>query len=262
MGLSPMDRGFAYGDGVFRTLRVCLQENQIQPALWMLHYKKLVEDCNALAISCPSARLLLNDIAHLFQPGEDAVAKIIITRGESNRGYAVPTAMRPTRVVIKTAPPEYPLKNLVEGVHLHLCRLRLSVQPHLAGVKHLNRLENIMARMEWTDSAIAEGVLLDEADGVIECTASNLFARFKNTLITPDLSKCGIAGITRTRILEAAPQLGFRVEVSKLPLNKLMQADEILICNSLYGVWQVIEFNNQYWQPQVLAAQLRHILQE
>ncbi len=257
-----MDRGFAYGDGVFRTLRVCLQVSQTQPGLWALHYKKLAEDCNALAIECPAAELLLSDIVHLFQSGEEGVAKIIITRGEGERGYAISDKAQATRVVIKTPLPQYPAKNLDEGVRLHLCRLRLSAQSQLAGIKHLNRLENVMARMEWTGNSIADGVLLDEEDRVIECTASNLFARFDKSLITPDLSSCGVAGITRTRILEAAPKLGLRVKICDLPLDKLMQADEILICNSLYGVWQAIEFNNQRWQPQALAMQLRHILQE
>lgn len=260
--LSPMDRGFAYGDGVFRTLRVCLQDSQPQPGLWALHYKKLSEDCNALAIDCPSAELLLNDIRHLFRLGEEAVAKIIITRGEGHRGYAVPTKAQPTRVVIKTPLPQYPVNNIDEGVRLHLCHLRLSAQPRLAGVKHLNRLENIMARMEWTDSGIAEGVLLDEEERAIECTTSNIFVRFNKTLVTPDLSRCGVAGITRSRILEIAPGLGLRVEICDLSLDKLMQADEILVCNSLYGVWQATEFNNKHWQQQALAMQLRHILQE
>jgi 4-amino-4-deoxychorismate lyase len=119
-----------------------------------------------------------------------------------------------------------------------------------------------MARMEWSGNNVAEGVLLDEEDRVIECTMSNLFARFDKILMTPDLSRCGVAGITRTRILEVAPKLEMGVEICELPLGKLMQADEILICNSLYGVWQVTEFNHQRWQPQALATQLRQILQE
>lgn len=255
--LSPIDRGFTYGDGVFRTLRV----HRGMPDTWVLHYRKLVEDCNVLGIVCPAVELLLADIERLFTRGEEAVAKIIITRGEGTRGYAVPSLVQPTRVVIKTPFPDYPQANFNEGVQLHLCRLRLPYQPLLAGIKHLNRLENVMARMEWTDSTIADGLLLDEHGHAIECTMSNVFARFDKTLVTPKLDKCGVAGVTRQRILEAASTLGYRPEVTLMPLVELMQADELITCNSLYGAWQVRIFNGRQWQPQDLAAQLRNILQ-
>lgn len=258
IALSLLDRGLSYGDGVFRTIRIM----HSVPDHWALHLKKLVEDCNVLGIVCPSAELLLADIEHLFSTQEIAVAKIIITRGESARGYAVPILAQPTRILIKTAYPDYPAANSDEGVRLHLCKLRLSHQPALAGIKHLNRLENVMARMEWTDSKIAEGVMLDEKGYVVECTASNLFARFGRTILTPDLSQCGVAGVTRQRVLELAPSLGYRTKVTRITLNKLMQADEVIICNSLYGAWQVREFNNQYWPALKLATQLRNILQD
>lgn len=255
--LSPMDRGFTYGDGVFRTLRV----HQGIPDTWALHYSKLVEDCNVLGIVCPDAELLLTDIGRLFTQDEKAVAKIIITRGEGARGYAVQSLAQPTRVVIKTPFPDYPQANFKAGVQLHLCRLRLPYQPVLAGIKHLNRLENVMARMEWTDSTIADGLLLDEHGHAIECTMSNVFARFDKTLATPKLDKCGVAGVTRQRILEAASSLGYRPEVRSMPLAELMQADELITCNSLYGAWQVRAFNGRHWQQQKLAVQLRNILQ-
>ncbi len=257
IALSPMNRGFAYGDGIFRTLRV----QQGAPDCWALHYKKLVEDCNALRIVCPNADLLLADIEQLFAPDEGAVAKIVISRGEGERGYAVPALAQPTRVVIKVPFPHYPETNFNEGVRLHLCNLRLSHQPQFAGIKHLNRLENVVARMEWTDHSISDGLLLDEQGRAIECTMSNIFARFGKDLITPDLSLCGVAGITRGRILEITSQLGLSSKVADLPLEKLMQADEIITCNSLYGAWQAIELNGQKWQPQNLAMQLRQILQ-
>ena len=255
--LSPLDRGLSYGDGIFRTIKI----QKGVPENWSLHFNKLVEDCNVLGIVCPSAELLLTDIERLFS-GKDsvAVAKIIITRGEGARGYAVPRLAQPNRIIIKSAFPEYPSVNFDEGIQLHLCKLRLSHQPLLAGIKHLNRLENVMARMEWKDSVIADGVMLDEKGNVIECTVSNLFARYGKTLLTPDLSHCGVAGVTRRRILELAPKLNFRSRVAQITLNKLMQADEIIICNSLYGAWQVKTFNGQQFPNLGLANQLRNIL--
>lgn len=258
IGLSPLDRGLGYGDGVFRTMKI----QHGVPDHWALHFKKLVEDCNVLGIVCPSAELLLADIERLFSTKEIGVAKIVITRGEGARGYALPSLAQPTRILIKTASPDYPAANFDEGVWLHLCSLRLSHQPVLAGIKHLNRLENVMARMEWTDGMIADGVLLDEEGYVIECTASNLFARFGNVLVTPDLRQCGVTGVTRQRILELAPKLNYQTKITQITLSKLMQADEIIICNSLYGAWQVRRFNGQHWPALELAVQLRNILQE
>jgi 4-amino-4-deoxychorismate lyase len=254
--ISPFDRGFAYGDGVFRTIKVIAGK----PLNWSQHHNKLSADCDALSISCPSADLLLAEALQLFA-GEDGVLKIIITRGESARGYAMPNPMQPNRVLIRSSLPNYPQVNYDEGVKLQLCELRLSHQSKLAGIKHLNRLENILARNEWSDTSIADGLLLDEAGDVIECTMSNIFARFAEELITPDLSKCGVAGLTRQQIIEMAPQLGLNISIGNIPLPKLMQADELVICNSLYGVWQVRSVNNQHWSKLSLATQLTQRLE-
>lgn len=257
-GISPLDRGLAYGDGVFRTLMI----RHGVPETWSLHYKKLKHDCGVLEIPCPSSELLLADIDRLFTPEEEAVAKIVITRGIGARGYAVPAATIPTRIVLRESYPDYPHINFDQGVNLHLCSLRLSHQPRLAGVKHLNRLENVLARSEWSDSRLVDGVLLDQDDLVIECTMSNIFARMGNTLVTPMLDKCGVAGVTRQRILDNATYLGYVPEVRALTLAQLMQADEVIICNSLFGAWQVIGFNHHKWPRQDLAARIQTMLQE
>jgi 4-amino-4-deoxychorismate lyase len=254
--ISPFDRGFAYGDGVFRTLKIV----RGLPEHWPQHYQKLVADCAAIGIVCPSAELLMSDFVQLFTPDEIAVAKIIITRGEGERGYAPPKVTMPMRVVTKSAAPNYADTNHLEGVSLHVCETRLTAQPKLAGIKHLNRLENVIARMEWQDEAIFDGLLLDQQDNVIECTMSNVFARFENTLITPDLTQCGVAGITRQQIISHAKLLDLTVKVEKLPLTRLLQADEVIICNSLYGAFQVTKVAKTTWAPQTLASHIRNLL--
>lgn len=254
--LSVYDRGLAYGDGVFRTFLV---KNGV-PQHWALQYEKLSQDCRALNIECPSDDLLLQDIKYLFNDHVDAVAKIIVTRGESYRGYAVPADIQTNRVVIKSALPIYPASNQTQGIHLHLCELRLGPQPKLAGVKHLNRLENVLARMEWSDTSIADGLLLDVNGDVIECTMSNIFARFGKDLVTPNLDQCGVAGVTRARIIASAGRLNLNMKIEAISLEKLMQADELVICNSLYGAWQAVRLNSKQWPKQALDGQLREIL--
>lgn len=257
-GVSPFDRGLAYGDGVFRTLPVCGGT----PHCWQLHYRKLCEDCKSLGIVCPPEEVLAADIDMLVGEGEDATIKIIITRGEGARGYAVPALSQPMRLVIRTPAQSYASGNASDGVKLHLCELRLSHQPRLAGVKHLNRLENVLARMEWVDPQITDGLLLDVAGNVIECTMSNVYIRTGNNLATPDLGRCGVAGVTRARILELAPHFGYRPQITDLSLEQLLDADEVLICNSLYGAWQVRALGEHNWEPGQLASRLRERLMQ
>ena len=259
--ISVFDRGFSYGDGVFRTMKI---HNGL-PASWPFHYQKLVADCAAIGIVCPSAELLMGDLQKLFEKelfSEDLtqVAKIIITRGEGERGYAPPTITVPTRAVIKSKLPHYAESNYDKGVQLHVCDIRLAAQPKLAGIKHLNRLENVLARMEWREDAIFDGLLLDQSGNVIECTMSNIFVRSGSELATPDLSLCGVSGITRQRILGLGGVLGLNVVVQTLTLEQLLQADEVIICNSLFSVFQVTKINNRTWPQQNLAVKIRAVV--
>jgi len=256
--LSPFDRGFAYGDGIFRTLAI---QNGM-PQHWQQHYTKLVQDCNVLGIVCPSANVLLSDIEKLFEGCKLGVAKIVVTRGEGARGYSMPSLAQPTRVVIRSDYPQFPQSHFEDGVRLYQCQTRLGHQPQLAGIKHLNRLENVLARAEWSDGSFADGLLLDMHENAIECTMSNLFARYDQKLCTPDLTHCGVAGVTRQRVIELAPSLGYTVEVVNIPLTTLLKADEVMIANSLFGVWQVLEIGDRKWQTQPLATQIRKKLQE
>lgn len=257
--ITPFDRGFAYGDGVFRTMP-CISGI---PHCWPLHYAKLEADCNALGIVCPQQDTLFDDIQKLCREqdwSQECVIKIVVTRGESGRGYALPPLAQPNRVVMASAAPDYPEAHFSEGVALHLCQTRLSTQPRLAGIKHLNRLENVLARMEWLDSHIAEGLLLDERGNVIECTASNVFVRIGDDLVTPDMSQCGVAGVTRGRVLDMADSLGLTPRTRHIRLSELMDADEVVICNSLFGAWQVRKLASHTWPLGALAARLRERL--
>ena len=259
--ISALDRGFAYGDGVFRTMRV---RNGL-PVNWPFHYQKLVADCAVIGIVCPSAELLMSDFQKLFEhelflADSNQVGKIIITRGEGARGYAPPVITVPTRVLIKSNLPHYATVHYEQGVQLHICGTKLSAQPRLAGIKHLNRLENVIARMEWRDESIFDGLMMNQSNQVIECTSSNIFARFGQQLITPDLSQCGVAGITRHRILGLGSVLGFAISTQAISLEQLLSADEIIICNSLYGAFQVTKIGNTRWAKQDLAEKIRNIV--
>ena len=252
------DRGLMYGDGVFRTMRV---ENGSLPN-WTHHYAKLGRDCAALGIRCPAEATLLEEAKRLIAADAGGVLKIIVTRGEGARGYAILAGIEATRILMLSPLPSYPAAYYSEGVRAHLCKTRLALQPALAGIKHLNRLENVLARREWDDPAIAEGLMLDMEDNVIEGTMTNLFARHGETLHTPGLERCGVAGVQRERIMALAGLLGLEVKVGALSIQSLFDADEVVLCNSVIGVWQLRELGGVALRGGDLAYRLRELLQD
>lgn len=243
-GLSVRDRGLAYGDGVFRTLRV----RGGQPLWWQDHYAKLEHDAAALNLPCPQAIILQDEIERLAA-GQDGVAKLILTRGSGPRGYAPPPQPQASRIVTFDPSPADSSEQCVADITARWCSLRLGRQPRLAGIKHLNRLENVLARAEWQDPAIREGLLCDDTNAVISGVTSNLFIVSAGALQTPDLSHCGVAGVARNRILRAARKRGIDVEVTRITPDAVMHADEVMLCNSVQGIWRVAILEDKNWSP-------------
>lgn len=237
--ISPLDRGLVYGDGLFETCK--LQKGII--SLWSYHRERLLAGCQKLGIPLPSDLLeaQLTGVISSCNPGE-AVVKITVTRGQGGRGYKWPSPAQPSIIIGVYPVAEYPAINAREGVKVHLCKLRLGLNPALAGMKHLNRLEQVLARAEWSDDTIAEGLLLDTSDNVVEAVFSNIFLVSRGELLTPDLSAAGVSGVMRRYILEVlAPAMAINAQITQLGLDDLYAADEIFLCNSLYGIWPVRE---------------------
>jgi len=235
--LSPLDRGFAYGDGLFETCRVIAH----QVPLWHLHEERLAEGCRRLGIPLDSARLkrYLFDLLQIAGQA-DGVVKVIVTRGAGGRGYRQPELIEPSyRVAV--FPAAEPTAHS-SGIAVRVCQQRLALNPALAGIKHLNRLEQVLARAEWQDEQIAEGLLRDAAGNVIEATASNLMIICQGELRTPDLSCAGVAGVMRRLIIERlAARVGLRVRVVSMTLEDIYQAEEVFVCNSINGIWPVVK---------------------
>ncbi|MDP1717738.1 MAG: aminodeoxychorismate lyase [Burkholderiales bacterium] len=256
--IAVTDRGLAYGDGVFRTFAVRGGE----PLQWQRHYDRLNRDCATLGIACPDEATLRADLAHLSRSGSDFAVKIIITRGPGARGYAPPSPAHPTRIVSASALPHYPQDFASRGIRLRLCALRLGFQPALAGIKHLNRLENVLARREWNDADIAEGLLCDTEGNAICGTMTNLFLVERGALFTPALTRCGVAGVTRDRVIDAAARHGVACHVENISYERVMRAGEVWLTNSLVGVWQAWELGDRRWAPGTLVAHMRQWLDE
>src|SRR5690606_9520667 len=175
------------------------------------------------------------------------VAKLIVTRGEGQRGYAPPQPCQPLRILQSAPLPQYPVAHAERGVRLFPCVTRLAEQPLLAGLKHLNRLEQVLARAAWQDAECAEGLMRDSSGRVIEGVYSNLFLVIGGVLVTADLSRCGVAGVMRAEILQQARSLGLVIELRDISFEELLGADEVFLCNSLYGIWPVRALQERHW---------------
>lgn len=251
--ISVRDRGLMYGDGVFRTFIL----RGGKPQLWRRQYAKLAADCRALRIACPAAAVLEHDLAAIAARFPDCVIKIVVTRGGSERGYAIPVAASPVRVVSGSPLPDYSQYHYERGVRAQLCRTRLATQPALAGIKHLNRLENVLARSEWSDPGIAEGLLCDTDGNVICGTMSNVFLVTDGELLTPDLALSGVAGVQRELVIELAHSNNIPVRIASVSIEELFCADELFLVNSVIGVWQITALDDKIWNAGPMTAQFR-----
>lgn len=255
--VDALDRGLAYGDGVFRTLRT----QAGQPLWWRDHYATLAADSAALSLACPDEAVLRAEVCRVAAAAE-GVVKIVLTRGSGARGYAPPADPRCTRIVLSAPLPPHALGDSPADITARWCTLRLARQPRLAGIKHLNRLENVLARAEWNDPEVFEGLLCDDDGAVIGGVMSNVFWAKAGELFTPDLSQCGVAGVARGRLLRAMARRGVPVHVGRLRPAAILAADEVVICNSVIGVRRVARLDDRIWPATGWAETLKTALYE
>jgi len=233
--IAATDRGLHYGDGLFETIAV--RDGRL--LLWQRHWRRLVEGCARLGLPVPDEGEMLAEARAVSAGQARAVVKLILTRGSGDRGYRPPKIIQGNRVVLSAPWPIYPSANPTEGVVVRVCNMRLGRNARLAGIKHLNRLEQVLARAEWDDPQVADGLLLDDTDHVIEATGANVFFVHGTLLVTPSVSQCGVRGVVRDAILEWAPRLGLTVKVGPVTLADVWKADEVFLTNSVIGVWPV-----------------------
>ncbi len=238
--LLSSDRGLHYGDGLFETIAIV----NGKPALWQQHLQRLFDGCQRLQIIKPDADVLLHECELLCESTDRAVAKLIITRGSGGRGYRKPEQATPSRIWSLHPWPDYPAINIELGITARICQTRLGINPLLAGIKHLNRLEQVLARSEWKDSNIAEGLMLDINGRVIEGTMSNVFFIKQGILLTPDLHEAGINGLMRQQVLNIAKKLEIDIHIQDLTADIIEAADEVFFCNSLFGLWPVRQWSH------------------
>lgn len=234
--IDPQDRGLQYGDGLFETIVVI--NGRARFLEW--HLERLAAGAARLAIPLPEPGVLRTEIAAAGAAGQ-GIVKLIVTRGVGERGYRPPSKPQPTRIVVGLPWPELAPAAWTRGVRVGWCRTRLGRNPGLAGIKHLNRLEQVLARAEWDDARMAEALMMDDRDHVICGTQANLFARVAGRWITPALDQCGVAGVMRRAFLAWKAERGDPVIERALPAADLAGATAMLLTNAVIGAWPVCE---------------------
>lgn len=230
--ISASDRGLHFGDGLFETIAV----KSGQPRFWQGHMDRLAAGCDRLGLNTPPQAVLLRELQTISAGRPDCVVKIILTRRGSSASHASQKPADANRIVCVYPWPDTPRELTTTGIQARICDLRLGIQPAFAGIKHLNRLEQVTARAEWNDPSIHEGILLDREDHVVSGIASNIFLVFGDRILTPRLDRCGVRGIMRAAILGAFRE---RCEQRRIMLDMLPEADEVFVSNTIRGVFPV-----------------------
>jgi 4-amino-4-deoxychorismate lyase len=249
------DRGFQYGDGLFETIEV---QNE-RPLFFEQHCQRLYKGCQRLLITEPDIDRLKKEAYQLSKGYTSAVLKIIVTRGSGGRGYRQPDQQAPSRLLSLHPFPEYPESFSQQGIVLRFCDYRLGLTPSLAGIKHMNRLEQVLARAEWNSPDVQEGLVMDINDSVIEGTMSNLFLVKNNTLYTPLIDQCGIEGIVRNILITLAKRNEIEVVETKICKENVLSADEVFMTNSVIGIWPVKQIERQSFKIRSMTKKCQHL---
>ncbi|MCU7796160.1 MAG: aminodeoxychorismate lyase [Candidatus Thiodiazotropha sp. (ex Myrtea spinifera)] len=252
------DRGLHYGDGLFETLAVM----DAEPRFWDRHMARLARGEAALKLPPTDKTQLYHEAQSICQSTARGVLKILITRGSGGRGYRPPETCEPRRILSLHPWPDYPNHWFSQGIRMRVCETRLSRNPRLAGHKHLNRLEQVLARQEWQDPDIAEGLMLDEQGMVVSGTQSNLFVIVEGKLMTPDLSYSGVTGIMREVVIECAERLGLPLLIKQLDLATVKSAQAMFITNSLMGLCPVASVDEHHYALSGIPHNLQQVLCE
>jgi 4-amino-4-deoxychorismate lyase len=251
--IAVSDRGLHYGDGLFETM---LLRQGCVPLL-AEHLQRLSAGCTRLSLQCPDLEVLREEIRHVSGALAEGVVKLVVTRGAGARGYAAPAASSCTRIVAVYPPLE---ANRFE-VTVSWCHTRLGRNPQLAGIKHLNRLEQILAQMELVAAGVEEGLMVDSAGELVSAVSSNVFLVRADVLLTPELRHCGVKGVMRAEVLRIATELGIAVHESVLRPEDVQSAQEVFLTNAVRGLRCVAALEQRRWNVGPIALQLHSELQ-
>ena len=253
--ISPFDRGLSFGDGVFRTFLVV----NGRVVNWDLQYKKLKSDAAKLKIKAPLKKDLVIDIKKLFSSNRTYIGKVIITRGLSNQGYQFDKNIKSTRILLKINHSKIKKELYLEGVKLMICKTRVSNHNLNSGIKHLNRIDNVLAKSELSKS-VFDGLMLDNNNYINECVSSNIFARYGKIIVSPKQNSGGVSGVCKEIIIKNSKSLGFSFKNQDISVKELKKADEVIITNSVFGSLFVKQIEEKKWKEGLFSFLIRDLI--
>ena len=248
--VATTNRGLNYADGLFETLVV----RNSRPLRWQSHMDRLGVGCERLGLAMPSQVVLLREVQTVSAGLTEAVVKIVLTRSGQGRGYMPPEDNNCVRIVSSHVYPDGMVELARDGVKARICELRLAIQPALGGIKHLNRLEQVLASAELRKNGAVEGILLNREDHVISALSANIFLVMDDRLLTPRLDLCGVRGVVRSQVLA---EYGARCEQRRIMVDMLQEADEIFICNTVRGIVPITAIDEQEYEIGPVTRELQ-----
>lgn len=262
--IAVQDRAFAYGDGLFATMRV---DDSGQVQFLDSHINKLVQGAKRLGFDWQLSQASQVRLTQVAQNNPNHCIKLQVSRGQGGRGYASPDSPTPIEVLSVNPIPAHYQAWQQQGIALHHCDIALGRQPRLAGIKHCNRLEQVLIKSEPLMTDFDDVWVADEQGFVIEASMANLFVLIDGHWHTPSLSHSGVAGMMRRQVLQSLLELGHNIHVAPVSIKHFKEAQAVLMTNSLLGVVTVNRVDNQQFSGQalqaclILAQQLRDKLQ-
>ncbi|MFT6984985.1 MAG: 4-amino-4-deoxychorismate lyase [Psychromonas sp.] len=260
--IAATDRGLAYGDGLFSTIKV--EYGRVQ--LWGYHLQRLQLGAQRLFFPDIDWLLLTDEVESLavsLVKEPEAVIKIILTRGTGGRGYSSDGCDSPSRILSSHPFPHF-YQEWQKGIDIILCQQRLAINPQLAGLKTLNRLEQILIKHELESQQAVEGIVCDNDGYVIEACSANIFIYLDNQWLTPKLDGCGVAGVKRRQVMESAKKAGIAILESKIKTADLFNAQALCLTNALMGLVPVRQLQSHRYPLSGLSfmQKLQSLLQE
>ncbi len=253
------DRGLLYGDGIFETIAV----KNSTPLLLSSHLNRLSVSATRLSISGLDLKAVCDDIQQIISKTglTEAIIRITLTRGSGVRGYA--SLSSESNIIISIS--QFP-KSIFEkrdlGVDVITSKLRLYKNPNLAGIKHLNRLDQVLIANETAKVNADEAIVLSEHGFVIEGGKSNIFAVIGGVIVTPIIADYGVAGIMRQQVINAAKMAGYNVEERSVKSEELKLAQELFLTNSIIGIWSVKNLDDVETYQREYADSILELIKE
>ncbi|MDQ1237296.1 MAG: aminodeoxychorismate lyase [Wigglesworthia glossinidia] len=252
--ISIVNRSLQFGDGFFTTFP-CLN-GKIQ--FLKNHFQRLFLSEKKLLFKRINFSALYAEVKFASKCISSGIIKIIIIRGNSVRGYKTSQCAEPVRIIILTENYLNFKKIKKKGANLYYSPIKIPRNPLLSGIKHNNKIEQILASIHLEKSKKDEAIILDRKGFIVECCACNIFWRKNNFVFTPSLKYCGVPGIIRKKIINILPKLGYKVIISFFKRHDVILAEEVFITNSIISIIPVRIIDNQHFYKRTLFNKIRN----